>query len=100
MHHKTWTIAGFNSDSIAVNAPSFDTVSDNVEAAQAALERMLYRFDFSRARPRACIKVDQDPGAEIDIFVSANGTSYPRPQLGVLRWVSPYMGTCGFFPAR
>lgn len=84
MHHKQWTIAGFNSDSTAVTQPSFDTVMpDNVEADKAALERMLRHIDFNGARPRACIKVDQDPGAGVDVFVTANGTSYPRPQLGV-----------------
>jgi glycine/D-amino acid oxidase-like deaminating enzyme len=84
MHHKHWTIAGFNSDSTAVTEASFDTVMPgNVEADQAALRRMLYNVDFGRAKPRACIKVDQDPGADVDVFVASDGTSYPRPQLGV-----------------
>lgn len=84
MHHKGWTIAGFNSDSTAVTEPCFDTVMpSNVEADRAALQRMLGPVDFTYARPRACIKVDQDPGADVDVFVAADGTSYPRPQLGV-----------------
>jgi len=44
---------------------------------------MLGHVDFTHAKPRACIKVDQDPGADVDVFVAADGTSYPRPQLGV-----------------
>jgi glycine/D-amino acid oxidase-like deaminating enzyme len=83
MHHKTWTIAGFNSDSTAVSDPSFDIIPDSIDVAQAALRRMLHRVDFTRAQPRACMKVDRDPGAEVDIFVAPDGTSYPRPQLGV-----------------
>jgi hypothetical protein len=83
MHHKQWTIAGFNSDSIAVSEPNFETVPEKVDAAHEALKRMLYDVNFSRARARACIKVDHDPGADVDVFVSPAGVSYPRPQLGV-----------------
>ena len=99
MHHKSWTIAGFNSDSAAVTEPSFDPMPGCVEAAQAALRRMLYQVDFTRAYPRACIKVDQDPGAGVDIFVAANGTSYPRPQLGVT-FGQPLRGHLWLLPGK
>jgi len=100
MHHKQWTIAGFNSDSTAVTEPSFDTVMPgNVEADKVALERMLRHVDFTGARPRACIKVDQDPGAGIDVFVAADGTSYPRPQLGIT-YGQPLPGHLWMLPGK
>lgn len=83
MHHQQFTIAGFNSDSKAVSVPDFDPIPEQVELAKASLRRMLCNVDFKDARPRACVKVDQEPSTEVDMFVPKVGAPYPRPQLGV-----------------
>lgn len=99
MHHREWTIAGFNSDSTAVSEPDTKPVPKQVESAQRALRRMLFRVDFDRAEPRACIKVDQEPSDDVDLFVPRVGIPYPRPQLGIT-WGQPLPGHMWMLPGK
>lgn len=99
MHHGQWTIAGFNSDSTAVTEPDFKTIPERVESARQALQRMLFRVNFDNAEPRACIKVDQEPRDDVDMFVPRAGAPYPRPQLG-LTWGQPRPGHLWVLPGK
>lgn len=62
MPHGLWSIAGLNADQEELAAPSFEPLEANVRRATEALQCLVRDIDLSHLHPRACVKVDMDPG--------------------------------------
>jgi glycine/D-amino acid oxidase-like deaminating enzyme len=89
MHHGTWSIAGLNADQLSVEAPSFNPVEENIRLVKQALRRLIPDVDLTKARGRACIKVDREPEltdksdlAQRDLVTGREGP-FVRPSLNV-----------------
>lgn len=79
MPHGRWSIVGTNADQEELPAPSFDVRSSSVLCATAALRRLVRDIDVATIRPRACVKVDVDPGAGAVV----HDLGFAPPQLDV-----------------
>jgi glycine/D-amino acid oxidase-like deaminating enzyme len=79
MPHGKWSIVGHNADQEKLPSPCSTPCLQQVTAMTRALNRLARGVDLRSARPRACTKVDMDPGA--DGFVQRLG--FAPPQLNV-----------------